>query len=46
VDAKQWEPLLTSGAAVVIDTTDLTITEVVVRMEECLAASSRRRDKA
>jgi cytidylate kinase len=46
VDAKQWEPLLTSGAAVVIDTTHLTITEVVGRMEECLAASSRRRDKA
>ncbi|MEK6798994.1 MAG: (d)CMP kinase [Planctomycetota bacterium] len=29
VDAKQWEPLLRSGAAVVIDTTRRTIAEVV-----------------
>jgi len=32
VDSRQWEPLLKSGAAIVIDTTDLTIAEVVERM--------------
>jgi len=38
VDAKQWEPLLTAGAAVVIDTTHMTIVEVVDRMEHFLRA--------
>jgi len=42
VDAKQWEPLLASGVAVVIDTTQMTIVEVVDRMEQMLRASSRR----
>lgn len=42
VDAKQWEPLLVSGTAVVIDTTPMTITEVVDRMEQLLRASLRR----
>ena len=46
VDAKQWESLLTSGAAVVIDTTHRTIIEVVDRMEECLEPSSGRRAEA
>jgi len=32
VDAKQWEPLLRAGAAIVIDTTDMTIHEVVEAM--------------
>ena len=32
VDSKQWAPLLESGAAIVIDTTALTITEVVDRL--------------
>ncbi len=32
VDAKQWEPLLAPGMAIVIDTTDLTIAEVIDRM--------------
>lgn len=32
VDAKQWEPLLRDGAAIVIDTTDMTIAEVVNAM--------------
>lgn len=32
VDARQWEPLLASGEAHVIDTTDLTIGEVIDRM--------------
>ena len=42
VDAKQWEPLLASGTALVIDTSQMTIVEVVDRMEECLKASLRR----
>ena len=46
VDAKQWEPLLTSDAAIVIDTTQMTIVEVVDRMEECLRASLRRQAPA
>jgi len=29
VDARQWEPLLTEGEAIIIDTTDLTIDDVV-----------------
>ncbi len=32
VDAKQWEPLLRNGAAIVIDTTEMTIHEVVTAM--------------
>jgi cytidylate kinase len=28
-DARQWEPLLKSGDAIVIDTSDMTIQEVV-----------------
>ena len=32
VDRKQWEPLLRRGAAIVIDTTDLTLPEVVDRL--------------
>ena len=32
VDRKQWEPLLQCGAAIVIDTTDLTLPEVVDRL--------------
>ena len=42
VDAKQWEPLLASDTAVVIDTTQLSIVEVVDRMEQLLRASLRR----
>ncbi|MEK7731703.1 MAG: (d)CMP kinase, partial [Planctomycetota bacterium] len=42
VDAKQWDPLLASGVAVVIDTTQMTIVEVVDRMEQFLRASLRR----
>jgi len=38
VDSRQWEPLLKSGAAIVIDTTDLTISEVIDRMAEKIAA--------
>lgn len=37
VDVRQWEPLLASGASVVIDTTDLTISQVVDRMSEMVA---------
>ncbi len=36
VDAKQWEPLLESGEAVVIDTTQLSIPEVIDRMAAIL----------
>jgi cytidylate kinase len=32
VDAKQWEPLLRSGDAIIIDTTHLTIPEVIEKM--------------
>lgn len=46
VDARQWEPLLTSDAAIVIDTTQMTIVEVVDRMEEYLRASLRRQAPA
>ncbi len=38
VDSKQWDPLLSSGQAVVIDTTHMSIHEVVERMEESLSA--------
>ncbi len=38
VDSRQWEPLLKSGSAIVIDTTDLTIPEVINRMAEAIAA--------
>ena len=33
VDAIQWEPLLLPGAAIRVDTTTLTITQVVDRLE-------------
>lgn len=36
VDSKQWEPLLAAGRATVIDTTHMTIHEVVDRMEQVL----------
>ena len=39
-DARQWEPLLASGEAVVIDTTDLTLSEVVDRLEACVRSAS------
>lgn len=34
VDARQWEPLLASGAAVVLDTTNLTLSQVIDGMIE------------
>ncbi len=40
VDAKQWEPLLVSGEAIVIDTTDLTIAEVIDIMAETISNAS------
>ncbi len=46
VDAKQWEPLLSSGAAVVIDTTQMTIVQVVDRLHECLTKMKPRRAHA
>ncbi len=36
VDMRQWEPLLASDASVVIDTTELTISQVVDRMSEVI----------
>lgn len=36
IDAKQWEPLLGEGMGLVIDTTELTIREVVDRLVEAL----------
>lgn len=42
VDAKQWEPLLESEGAIVIDTTHMSIVQVVDRMSECLKTSYRR----
>lgn len=41
VDSKQWEPLLSSKQAVVIDTTSMSLHEVVDRMEECLKKARR-----
>ncbi len=38
MDARQWEPLLASGKAHVVDTTNLTISEVVDGMANVLAA--------
>jgi len=46
VDAKQWEPLLRSAGVVVIDTTQMTIVDVVDRMEQCLRALSNRQAPA
>ena len=43
VDAKQWEPLLASRSVVVIDTTQMTIIEVVDRMEQRVRSLSPRR---
>ncbi len=34
IDAKQWEPLLASGSAIVIDTTEITIAGVVDRLSK------------
>lgn len=42
IDSKQWEPLLRSGEAVVIDTTDLSLPQVVERMAEVLADGVRQ----
>lgn len=39
-DAKQWAPLLAAGKAIVIDTSNLSIGEVVERMAEAVAAHS------
>jgi len=38
VDSRQWEPLLKNRAATVIDTTDLTIAEVIERMIDHISA--------
>jgi cytidylate kinase len=38
VDARQWQALLAAGQAVVIDTTDLSIADVVQRMAAVVAA--------
>lgn len=43
VDAKQWEPLLQSGAAIVIDTSDMTIQEVVDALVARLPQGNRPR---
>lgn len=40
IDAKQWEPLLASGKAVVIDTTDLTIAQLIDRMADIVRGAS------
>ena len=45
VDARQWEPLLDSETSVVIDTTDMTISQVVNRMSEIVAARPASRTK-
>ncbi len=42
IDSKQWEPLLRSGEAFVIDTTDLSLPQVVERITELLADGVRR----
>lgn len=39
VDSKQWEPLLAPGRAVVIDTTDMTLLEVVERLAAAVSQS-------
>jgi cytidylate kinase len=39
LDARQWEPLLASDAAVVIDTTALTLTQVIDSMIEIIRAN-------
>ncbi len=42
VDARQWEPLLASGRAHVIDTTHLTISEVIDRMAAAVTGLKSR----
>lgn len=37
-DSKQWQPLLEPGQVIVIDTTDMTIQEVIDRMAKLLSA--------
>jgi len=45
VDAKQWEPLLVPGEAVIIDTTDMAVAEVVDRLIQVVqAATSKKAD--
>ncbi len=39
IDAKQWEPLLASGAAIVIDTTEMAIADVVDRLCETVSGA-------
>lgn len=41
VDSKQWQPLLASKSAIVIDTTHMSLHEVVDLMEESLPTRSR-----
>lgn len=43
VDTKQWQGLLEPGKAVVIDTTDMTIAEVIDRMAELVTERMRLR---
>ncbi len=45
VDAKQWEPLLQASSAVVIDTTEMTISEVVDHLHKRLKAKPKRATK-
>lgn len=42
VDAKQWEPLLAAGRSVVLDTTRLTIAEVVDKMAEIVRTNLQK----
>ncbi|MGB0714488.1 MAG: (d)CMP kinase [Phycisphaerae bacterium] len=44
VDAKQWEPLLSDGSAIIIDTTDMTITNVIEKMLTLLPNSQPIRE--
>lgn len=41
VDARQWEPLLRSGVALVIETSELSITQVIERMQRHLPDDQR-----
>jgi len=41
VDSRQWEPLLSRGEAIVIDTTDMTIQDVIERMVQHLELHPR-----
>lgn len=45
VDSKQWEPLLSAGDVILIDTTSMSISEVVDRLTELVVSRTQRSNR-